>query len=332
MEEQGNQVHFDFTIPPVPPERNNYILHLILFIITFISCMFAGVAWISNDTNMKLSQFVALGFPYAFSMMFFLAAHELGHYFTARYHKLRVTLPYFIPFPPFAWLMPCFGTLGAVIRIKTYFPDRKSAFDVGIAGPLAGFVACLFILIYGFTHLPGINYLLAIHPDYYSPTYGKEAVNFSFGYNLLFWVMAKLFAGNGFIPPMSEVYHYPYLCIGWFGLFVTSMNLIPIGQLDGGHVTYAMFGQKRHSQISAICIILLIVLGVAGVLGTFFWPWLQIGWGGWLVWAGIVFFILKIHHPTIYDTEPLDIKRRVLGYIALAIFILSFTPAPFNIL
>jgi len=259
-----------------------------------------------------------------------LGTHEFGHYFAAKIHKVKATLPYFIPFPSFGFLN--FGTLGAVIKIKSPIPSKKALFDIGVAGPIAGFIASTLLLIYGFTHLPGKEFLLQIHPDYDLPTYGKNGLALVFGDSLLFaFLREALTSSQNFVPPMSEMYHYPYLCVGWFGYFVTAMNLIPVGQLDGGHVIYALFGEKKQYAISSVAMIFLIVFGVLGVLIVYFPIPLSIGWSGWLFWALILFFVIKIKHPPIYDETPLDGKRKIIGYLTIAIFIGCFIPTPFII-
>ncbi|MBI2417718.1 MAG: site-2 protease family protein [Ignavibacteriales bacterium] len=273
-----------------------------------------------------------IGLPYSFSILFFLASHEFGHYFASRYHKVDATLPYFIPFISFFGVFLNFGTLGAVIRTKSEIPNKKALFDIGVSGPLAGFVACLIILVYGFTHLPGRDFIVSIHPDYFMPKHASGGLQLAFGDTLLFSTLRYIFTSPGtFIPPMSEIYHYPFLCVGWFGLFVTSMNMVPVGQLDGGHIIYAMFGKKNHELIAGISMILLILLGVLGVLQMYVYTWITIGWAGWLFWATVLFFILKIQHPPIGDMEPLDKKRKIIGYIALFVFVLCFSPSPFSI-
>lgn len=308
------------------------LIPVLLFTVTFFTTAITGYEWIHGDTDVPFIVKLREGLPYSIAIIFFLASHEFGHYFAARLHKVKTTLPYFIPFPSMAGFTLSFGTMGAVIKIKSALPGKKALFDIGASGPIAGFIACLIILVYGFTHLPGKEYLLQIHPDYYSPGFGKNGLQLIFGDTLLFSFFRMIFQSHvSFIPPMSEIYHYPYLCVGWFGLFVTSMNLFPIGQLDGGHICYAMFEKKFHNHVAGISMIILIVLGVLGILQTFIYPQLPIGWAGWMVWAGILFYVMKIHHPEVYDITPLDFKRKVFGWIAIIIFFLSFTPSPFII-
>ncbi len=311
--------------------KNNYLLHIGLFVVTFATTIIAGLEWTSGKGGpYEVSDF-RRGLPYAGSILFILGVHEFGHYFAALYHKVKATLPYFIPFPPIPGFFN-FGTMGAVIKTKSPIPDNKAMFDIGAAGPISGFVACLIVLIYGFTHLPSIDYLLAIHPDYFSSTYGKGAVGLEFGNTLIYSLLQHLFTGsNEFVPPMSEIYHYPYLCVGWFGLFVTSMNLIPVGQLDGGHVIFGMFGEKKHEAIASTSMILLIILGTLGILESFLNLNLKIGWSGWLFWALILYFFIRIKHPPVYQFERLGPGRKITGYIAILIFIISFSPTPFAI-
>lgn len=311
--------------------EHNYLLHAGLFLITFITTLFAGIEWTTGKMGPYEMNDLYLGLPYAFSILFILGVHEFGHYFASVYHKVKATLPFFIPFPPIIGFFN-FGTFGAVIKTKSPIPDNKAMFDIGAAGPISGFIACLIILIYGFTHLPGQEYILQIHPDYLSADYGKGAVGLEFGNTLLFVLLKEIFTSSSqFVPPMSEVYHYPYLCVGWFGLFVTAMNLIPVGQLDGGHIIYSMFNEKKQEAISSISLIVLVFIGVLGVLNSFMNLEIHFGWSGWLFWAIILFFFIKIKHPPVSHFEELSLGRKIFGYIAILIFILSFSPTPFII-
>lgn len=307
---------------------NSNLIHIGLFIVTFITTTLAGVEWTTGQLPPYEFNLLAKGLPYSISILLIITFHEFGHYFAARYHRIKSSLPYYIPFPPIPYFIN-FGTMGAVIKTKSPIYSKKAMFDVGIAGPLSGFVVCLAILIYGFTHVPSIEYLLNIHPDYFSPDYGKEGLQLVFGDTLLFSLMRLIFVdSNTFFPPMSEIYHYPYLVAGWFGLLVTAMNMIPVGQLDGGHISYAMFGEKNHFKISSISVIALLVLGFGGLLDSFLEINSGIGWSGWLFWAFILYFIVKLKHPPVADILPLDKTRMFLGYLAYFILILSFSPSP----
>lgn len=311
--------------------EHNYLLHIGLFIVTFVTTLLAGLEWTTGRMGPYEFNDLVRGLPYTFSILFIIGVHEFGHYLAAVYHKVKATLPYFIPFPPVAGFFN-FGTMGAVIKTKSAIPNNKAMFDIGAAGPISGFVACLIVLIFGFTHLPGKEYILQIHPDYFSPEYGKNAIGLEFGGTFLFELLKKIFTNpNQFIPPMSEIYHYPYLCVGWFGLFITAMNLIPVGQLDGGHVIYSMFGEKKHEAIASVSMIILVLLGVLGVIKSILNLDITIGWSGWLFWALILYFFIKVKHPPVHQFEELSPGRKFFGYLAILIFILSFSPTPFII-
>ncbi|MBM4174916.1 MAG: site-2 protease family protein [Ignavibacteria bacterium] len=273
-----------------------------------------------------------IGLPYSLAILFVLGSHEFGHYFAARSHKVKATLPFFIPFP-MTEIFLNFGTLGAVIKTQSPINTRRAMFDIGVAGPIAGFFACVVLLIYGFLNLPPAEFILTIHPDYFNQTTESNALALEFGTNLLYSSMQLLLTNPSaeFVPPMSEIYHYPYLCVGWFGLFVTAMNLIPVGQLDGGHIFYSMFGTNLHRKVADVTFALLMILGISGFVSEFFNLNFPIGWSGWVFWALILRFLIKLYHPEIYDPVGLDIKRKLIGYFAIIIFIISFTPVPFYI-
>ena len=312
-------------------QKHSPLINLILFVITFITTIFAGLEWTTGTPGPYDITALANGLPYSLSILFILSLHEFGHYFAARYHKVDATFPYFIPFPPIMGFLN-FGTMGAVIRTRSTVMNNKAMFDIGVAGPIAGFFASLIILIYGFTHLPGVDYLLAIHPDYFQPEYAEGVLSLKFGDTLLMTFLRDTFTNsNQFVPPMTEIYHYPYLCAGWFGLFITSMNMVLVGQLDGGHISYSMFGTVKHEAIASISMIILIVLGVLGTVETFLELNIGIGWTGWLFWSFILYFVIKIKHPPVTNFSPLDFKRMALGYFSFFILVVSFSPAPFII-
>jgi len=316
---------------PEMKKKNRYLLHIGLFILTFITTTFAGVLWTTNTAGPYELDVLLTGLPYSITIMLIISFHEFGHYFAAMYHHVNATLPFYIPFPPIPYFIN-FGTMGAVIKTRSRIYSRKAMFHIGVAGPIAGFVVCLAILIYGFTHVPDIHYLLKIHPDYLQPEYGHNELNLIFGDSILFHIMKLIFTDpSKFFPPMSEIYHYPFLCVGWFGLFITSMNMIPVGQLDGGHISYTMFGSEKSFKIASIAFILLFVFGVIGTVDAVMELGLNIGWGGWLFWAIILYFIIKLKHPPIPDPVPLDRNRMIIGYISFVIFIISFSPSPLQL-
>ncbi len=307
-------------------------IHLGLFIVTVMTTIIAGYAWIKGFTGMIEFSDLSLGVPYAFALLLILGTHEFGHYFASLFHKVKVTLPYFIPLPPID-LMLNFGTLGAVIRSKSQIKNTRALFDIGIWGPLSGVVVALIFLTIGFTHLPGKEFILSIHPDYFTPGAEGKGIELFFGDSLLFAFLRNLLTNpqTQFVPPMSEIYHYPFLCAGWFGLLVTAMNLIPVGQLDGGHIVYAMFGEKVHSVVSHISLLLLFAFGVIGLIDTLYSLGWGIGWSGWLFWAFMLYFLIKPQHPKIENQVELGLGRKILGALAILLFFISFIPLPFSI-
>ena len=319
----------DLGFVELPSPWKRYFAHIALFLITFFTTTLAGVEWAVKDP-LELSNFPA-GLTYSILILLMLSAHEFGHYFAARYHKVETTLPFFIPFPP---LLPLnqFGTMGAVIRIRAAIPSKKVLFDIGAAGPIAGFIVTAIILAVGFVTLPSKEYLYTIHPEY-ALLNSIPQLGLTFGNTLMFSLFKNVFAPAGaFIPPMNEIYHYPFLCVGWFGMLVTAMNLIPIGQLDGGHISFSLFGNRYHT-IAQVCLIILVMLGLAGLLpeiGVNF----QYGWFGWFFWAMILIFMIRafrMHRPPVEDDTPLDPARRALAWLCVLIFIVCFSLVPMTI-
>ncbi len=329
-----------YVIKQEAPKRTRFgiWLNIVLFAVTFFTTTFAGVGWLNMDPY-DLNNF-KYGLTYSILLLLFLSSHEFGHYFAAKIHKVKVTLPYYIPFPLF--LNP-FGTMGAVIRMQSPSKSRKALFDIGIAGPIAGFIVACAFLIYGMTHLPPFEYIYKIHPEYM--TTGVPTSGFSFGINILYFGLGKILTGapHVFLPPMNEMYHYPFLCVGWFGLLVTALNLLPVGQLDGGHVTYSLLGSK-HRIIARVFFILTLSMGLIGLPGIIDSIFIELGYkplfnfialegygfGSWFLWSILMFFVIKIDHPPIYDPEPIGTPRKLLGLFALFMFLVSFTPVPFN--
>ena len=249
-------------------QRRKYFIHSILFILTLATTTAAGAEWIygrlfvpsSSGTPMGWAEFFT-GLNFSIPFLTVLTVHEFGHYFVARANKVRVTLPYYIPL----WLgfAQSIGTMGAFIRIEDPISSRRKYFDIGVAGPLAGFVVAVVLLWYGFTHLPPIDYIFTIHPEYkkYGLRYGEfvtlnlakgNTSAVALGNNLLFWFFKTYVADQSLLPHPYEMVHYPYLLAGYLSLFFTSLNLIPIGQLDGGHVLYAMIGRKRFNALAPV--------------------------------------------------------------------------------
>jgi membrane-associated protease RseP (regulator of RpoE activity) len=306
-----------------------YSFHGLLFLLTFATTVLAGVYW-ANQDPLELTN-LPNGLPYGILILVLLGSHEMGHYVAARVHSVSATLPYFLPFPSFVGLIP-FGTLGAVIKLKSTVTSRKVLFDIGASGPIAGFLVSLVLLIIGFTTLPPINYLYAIHPEYSSLSSIPEG-GLRFGNTILFSLLAGGLPSTGtFVPPMNEIYHYPFLCVGWFGLLVTAMNLIPVGQLDGGHIAVAALG-RLALPLARVSLLVLIALGIGGILPVFgiAWEW---GWPGWLLWAIVLLVFTRglRRSPAYFEKgEPIGQSREVIAALCALIFLLSFPITPFSI-
>ncbi len=253
------------------------------------------------------------GIPFSFSLLLILGTHEMGHYVAARIHGVPATLPLFIPGPPVF-----IGTFGAVIRMKGPILRKHALFDVGVSGPIVGFIFAIGAVVVGL---------------HYSEVVSKDGiVGINLGTPMLFEFLTLMVIGD--IPDDYDIVLHPIAFAGWVGFFITALNLIPIGQLDGGHVAYAMYG-RRQPRISAIIVTpILLYLGTLGVLSDRI-PWLQEmpgspGWPGWLVWAFLP-LLFGLRHPPVLDHYiPLDRRRTLIGWLAVGIFIVSFVPVPFQ--
>src|SRR5215813_10051937 len=282
-------------------------VNVVLFALTCLSTLVMGAVFMAGYTNsftdpgLFLSQILQSpslllsGIPFSLAIMTILLGHEMGHYLTCRYYGIDASLPYFIPAPN------PFGTMGAFIRIKSPIQHRAALLEVGIAGPIAGFLLAVPTLIIALAKSSGF-----ISPE--ASLFGIER-----GEPLIFklfeFVMGKL-------PPAGmNVNLHPIGFAAWFGFFATALNLLPVGQLDGGHVSYALFGGV-HKRISKAFLFTLIPLGL------FYWP-------GWLLWTTVLLFIGLRHPMTLDDSAPLKPRHTALGWIALAMFVLCFTPMPF---
>lgn len=245
------------------------LVHGSLFVVTFITTSLAGAEWTYGKSvfmeGFTWADFIS-GMHYSVPFLLILTVHEFGHYFTAIHHKVPTTLPYYIPLPPLSLMI---GTMGALIRLKGKVTSKQHHFDIGIAGPLAGFVAALGVLLYGFTHLPPPEYIFQFHPEYeqfglayanfvYQPDYlaANSGADITLGKNLLFIFFEKFVADPARVPNVHEIIHYPYLFAGFLSLVFTSINLLPIGQLDGGHVIYGLLGFKGHKQVASVVFVL----------------------------------------------------------------------------
>lgn len=240
------------------------------------------------------------GAVYSFTVLSILGAHEMGHYIACRWYGVRATLPYFIPVP-----LPPVGTFGAFIRIKSPIPSRRALFDIGIAGPLAGFV---FAIPAAF-----IAHYFATPSSLPEVTEGGITINDP----LLFQFFGRAFH----LPPMVEM--NPVWWAAWVGVFMTALNLLPIGQLDGGHVTYAVFGRRGHRLTAWASYISVIALAAFSV---------KSGMWNWVVFAALLTLVIRVGHPPVVDeSEPLGLARIFVAIIGLLVFALSFLPFPITI-
>jgi len=284
------------------PGKKAILKHSLLFILTFICVSVTGILWVGQSANADtFFDMLPEGILFASVFLLFLASHEFGHYFAAVYHKIRVTLPYFIPVP-FG-----IGTLGAVIRIKEKIEDSRQLFDIGISGPVAGFIISLATLMYGFATLPGPEFIqnfeghdeVIAHVEAYgtfpdSPPEETEGMLMVLGNTILYSSLASFFDNA---PPMWEMYHYPFLFAGWLGLFFTALNLMPVGQLDGGHILYSLIGFRRHRKVARVTFGFITAL--AGIEAVPFIHAVVIEWNSTLgsfsilIWAFFLFFLIR---------------------------------------
>ncbi|MCH7587352.1 MAG: site-2 protease family protein [Chloroflexi bacterium] len=325
--------HFVQGIPELEkPKPSNPSINVLLFILTLFSVLTAGVLYSLEDIAIIeerglilgiLSQ-IPIGIPFAFSLLSILLAHEFGHYLAARYHKVPVSLPYFLPFP-----VSLFGTLGAFIKLKAPPRNRNAILDIGIAGPLAGMAVAIPILFLGLvlsevkplpptafamqgTTLEG-NSLLYLGAKFIVTGQLLPAPADYAGLNpVLYWIR-YFFLGLPTPIGGTDILLHPIAWAGWAGLLVTALNLIPAGQLDGGHVMYVLLGQKVRRTWPFI-VVLLIGLGVV--------------WSGWYLWAAMIFFMGRTHVQPLNEITPLDNRRKWIAIFGLLVFILVFTPVP----
>jgi membrane-associated protease RseP (regulator of RpoE activity) len=287
-------------------------LNLVLFLLTFLTTTMAGAdtagAFVTFGTPLRQNLInLMAGLSFSIPMMSILLAHEMGHYLTARRHGVDATLPYFLPVPlPSLFII---GTFGAFIRMKSPPRTRRAMFEIGAAGPWAGFVVALLAVILGLK----LSKVLPL-----DTTMG----GLNLGNSIIFWVISRVVLGVD--PNAVNVNLHPMAFAGWVGLFITTLNLLPVGQLDGGHVVYSLLGGRIHRMVSRLCwagTALMVIVPYA--LGYDFWF-------GWLVWFGLVFF-LGLGHPATIDTHtPLSGNRRVWAWATIALFVLTFSPVPFS--
>ncbi len=284
-------------------------LNFLLFIVTVFSTFYVGFYWsinykyadtlvqepgiVANSAVMLDPEIVGLSLIYAVVLIVILLGHELGHYLTCRFYRIDATLPYFIPAPTII------GTMGAFIRIRSPITRKQQLFDIGIAGPLTGFILALPAVIYGLSVSKAVPALPA-----------EDSLQF--GYPLIIKIIGSFFFQG--VPEGYDLIPHPIAFAGWVGVLVTALNLFPVGQLDGGHIMYALAGPKSRKLAPFF-------LGAFVFMGIFFWI-------GWFVWALLIYF-LGLKHPHIYDeSRALSPLRKFLGVLMLLVFILSFIPDP----
>jgi membrane-associated protease RseP (regulator of RpoE activity) len=304
------------TIPAIPdqgPDLREWAVSALLFCITFATASFAGLFYVVGDVGLgralqatfQRPALILQGLPFSVPLIVILLAHEMGHFLACRYYRVRCTPPFFIPAP-----ISITGTLGAFIKIKSPFRHRRALFDIGIAGPLAGFIFTLPTLWIGI----GLSKLI--------PKGALGTGGLNFGEPLVFRMLGKLVLG--YSPARQDMLAHPIAMAGWFGLLATSLNLLPIWQLDGGHIAYAMFGPLRQKKVSVISVVALIILSFLG------WPTPSyLLFGLLLLIIGVRFRFY--HPPTLSEGEELGPGRFFLGLLALLILIIAFTPVPISI-
>lgn len=274
-------------------------LNIALFLLTVFSTLIAGSYYIVDyDLFREFPKYfltgLGKGVPFSIPLLVILGAHEFAHYINSRRHGVEATLPFFIPFPNL------FGTLGAVIKMKSRILDRRALIDIGASGPLTSFVLSVIACAVGLS----LSQTEALRP--------LKPGDTLLGGSLLYSYMLDTFVHADLTKVTVDL--HPVAVAGWVGLFVTSINLMPVGQLDGGHVAYAFLG-KWHGTVGRV-----FILGLA-LLGLIF--------PGWLMWAALLFFLLGTKHPPVEDPSlPLDLTRKLIGLASLVIFIITFPPVP----
>jgi len=292
-------------IRPSPPPPRRVWLHVLLLGATLVTTtVVGGLAFADLPAGARVASLWQLlvhpavlraGLAFSLPLIAILLVHEMGHYLACRRHRLDATLPFFIPAPV------GIGTFGAFIRIRSAIASKRELLDVGAAGPLAGFVACLPVLLVGIAlsrpvaDLPDAGYML-------------------FGEPIGFHLVTRLVFPD--LPEGGDILLHPTGFAAWFGLFATALNLLPFGQLDGGHVSYALFGRLQRRWSWPLLAVLLL---------------LAFKWTGWLVWV-VVALVMGVRHPRVADEdEPLDPRRRLVAWLCIVVFALCFTPEPIRI-
>jgi Zn-dependent protease len=295
----------------IPRPRQRWPLYVLFFVLTMSSTMVVGARMMFyfqrqqsifglNDETLPFFPIdwvrhhphnLLMGLPFSLTLMFILFAHEMGHYLYCRHYRVYATPPFFVPFPSLI------GTLGAFIRIKSPIPSRAALFDIGIAGPIAGFIPSCIALLYG----------LSIS----QPTVPFHAADTRAGFPLAFYLGAKLLHIG---LPLAVLSLHPIAAAAWVGMFATSLNLLPGGQLDGGHIVFSI-SPRWHRWISLATVMVMLPLG-------------KYLWTGWFLWA--VLLSLTLRHPRVPKCPDVSGWRRPIALCAALMLVLTFTPAPFT--
>jgi membrane-associated protease RseP (regulator of RpoE activity) len=311
----------DDVLQPPRPRGRFPATNVALFLATVATTLWAGFAQSDlHDAAPTLSNVVRGGLPFAATLVAILFTHEMGHYVLARRHGVKTTLPYFIPVP-FG-----FGTLGAVIRMRSAIPSRRAVLDIGAAGPLAGLAVAVPLYLVGLA-LSEVHEIPVAEPSPLSmsllsvirailagePVLRDGPFAQFFGDSLLTWAARWLVVGR--LQPGTDVFVHPVAIAAWLGLLVTALNLVPVGQLDGGHVLYALFGRRGALVVARLVSAGLLLAGV-------FLSW------NWLVWWFLSRYVVGLGHPPALAEEPLDGRRRAVAWVSLALFVATFVPVP----
>lgn len=323
--------HVVFLVPSLPePKKRFPLVNIVLFLLTVFSVMLAGASPEGTPPADQGAQALWLlksiftGWPFALSLLGILLAHEFGHYLMSRYHKTAATLPFFIPLP-----FSILGTMGAFIQMQAVPKNKRILFDIGVAGPLAGMVVAAPVLLFGLTlsqlgpivqdpngFIEG-NSLLYLFSKYI--VFGQllpSPASLS-GLPLLQYWLQYFFTGHPVPFGGTDVFIHPVAFAGWAGLLVTALNLIPVGTLDGGHITYALFGEKIRKAYPFI-------LGLLAALGLV--------WSTWWLWALLLLWLGRVHAEPLDQITELDPPRRAVGWFAILLFVLVFSPVPMVLL
>ncbi len=314
------------------PGESKIWVNVVLFALTILSVLLAGALY-TTQTDVfaqgfnfnTILEILKIGWPFTVSILAILVTHEFGHYLAGRYHKTQVTLPYFIPFP-----FSPFGTMGAFISMKEPPKNRRILLDIGIAGPLAGLVVAIPVLLYGLS-LSKVGPLPQVVPAGQLLQLEGNSIIYLLSKFALFHQLLPQPASYGVLPPLLYWVRYfftgqplplggvdvnlsPVAWAGWAGILVTSLNLVPAGQLDGGHMLYVLLGSKGARRVLPFILMAAVLLGFA--------------WPGWWLWAALIFFLGRVYAEPLDQITPLDGRRKALAILALIIFILVFTPVP----